>query len=200
MQSPPLFTSLVPPLQQRIEWHSTICSLSLGQESSVWELGHQSGGQRELFPVQWVVSYFISKKIFLPQVLPPHNEFEKVTWDTGVETSPQSCIALMVSEWWTYIGHAGKIPLLCLARNMYLVTAAGPALIFPGCSITMLLHEEILLKSCNTFLFPFRRRSWRWTTSYVHQGVHLWHPLAVSSPGSADGCNPDRAPCPFPRK
>lgn len=200
MQTPPLFTSLVPPLRQRSEWHSTICSLPLGQEGSVQELGHLGGGQgicsqfSQLFLISIQRNYFCLG--FHIHLMTLRKSCEILEY----KASPQSCITLIVSEWWTCISHAGKIPLSCLAHNMYLMTAAGPELILSGCSIKILLHVQILLKWFNSFLFPFHRRSWRWATPYIHQSVHLWHPFAVSSPGSAGGCNPDRAPCPFPCK
>lgn len=148
----------------------------------------------ELFPISYRRNYFYLR--FRIHLMTLRKSFEILEY----KASPQRCITLIISEWWTCTGCTGETPLSCLAHNMYLMTAAGPKLILSGCSIKILLHVQILLKRLNSFLFPFRRRSWRWATSHVHQSVHLRHPLAVSSPGSAGGCNPDCAPCPFPRK
>lgn len=200
MQTPPLFTLLVPLLQHRSEWHSTICSLSLGKRalSESWDTWVEVEGTcsqfSELFPISYRRNYFSLR--FRIHLMTLRKSFEILEY----KASPQLCITLITSEWWTCTGCAGETPLSCLAHNMYLMTAAGPKLILSGCSIKILLHAQILLKRLNSFLFLFRRRSWRWATSYVHQSVHLRHPLAVSSPGSAGGCNPDCAPCPFPRK
>lgn len=199
MQTPPLFTSLVPPLQQRSEWHSTICSVSLGQEGSEsWDTWLEVEGTRSQFSQLFPILYqrnFVYFRFHIPLMT-----FRKSCEILEYKASPQSCITLIISEWWTRIGRAGKIPLSCPVRNIYLMRAVGPGLILSGCSIKTLLHVQILFQWSNSFLVPFRRRSWRWATSYVHQSVHLRHPLAVSSPGSAGGRNPDRAPCPVPRK
>lgn len=94
---------------------------------------------------------------------------------------------------------AGKIPLSCLVHDISYESSWAKA------NLIWLQYKNpfvcaILFKWFNSFLFPFCRRSWRWAASYIHQSVHLWCALAVSSLGSAGGCNPDSATCPFPCK
>lgn len=88
-----------------------------------------ASGWRSKGAVTSSVSCFISQKLFLVQVLHPLNDFLKVISKIlEYKASPQTCITI-ISEWWTCISHSGKIPLSCLAHNLYLMTVTGLKLI-----------------------------------------------------------------------